>query len=908
MNLPHWLVGAVFGLLLGSLAGHDLVLIGGLLGAFAGHQLGKNRRVEMGTDPETLERLRKLEAEVSELRTTVATLKGVQGTESIATPAVAVPTPAPSAPTLAPMAPEPEVIAAPSAHKETAPSVAEPLSLPPDEDLLKTTAIELPEWLTRFWSGNPLAKIGVILLFFGVASGLKLAVEFGVFPVSVRLGIAAIAGIALVVFGLRKASDASHRTFGLAIQGGGIALLYLVVYFMVGRYQFIGQTPAFALFALLGVTCIGLAARQDGPALAVLGLSGAFLAPVLAGGRSDTPLPLFSYFTLLNAFILIVDWRKSWRVLNIAGFVFTLIIGMTWGMRGYEDRHYVVTQVFLALFLATYSAMPVVTALFKAPGFKGWQDGILLFGTPLAGAFLQSRLMAETEYGNAWSALIATLWYGALWLGLRRRLEPRNEILERSQLGLSIAFLTIAVPLAFDAQVTSAFWAAEGAAVLWYGARTGRLLPQTTALLMQLASGIAFFLAWRTLGEGLPVLNDKVLGGLLISAAGFVSARILRGTGEAPALPPLIPFLWALGWWFGVGLWEIDRSVPDALQTPIAVLFVMVTVMALEGLAVWWSWPQVRETAILLLVALALACLQSMAKNGHPLPGLMAVIFPAALALNLSLLRHHERQGPVPMEPWRHIGGLWLGLVMIPAEISWQLDQQMTDASLWQFVTWALSLTGGLTLILWGHARSLWPISRTEAQYMPVGAMMPFSLLAMGLPIACFEVSGSESSLTYLPLLSIFDSAQLLGMAAMWRFAARFEGPNRAVWEKVILAVAFVWFSTLAARIAHAWGGVPFEMHAMSKSTLFQMLLTICWTVTSIVAMIVASRQSKREAWFAGFGLLGVVGAKLLLVDAAGRGTLLWTGTLIGVAVLVLAASYFAPLPPREKSQLQTAE
>ena len=79
---------------------------------------------------------------------------------------------------------------------------------------------------------------------------------------------------------------------------------------------------------------------------------------------------------------------------------------------------------------------------------------------------------------------------------------------------------------------------------------------------------------------------------------------------------------------------------------------------------------------------------------------------------------------------------------------------------------------------------------------------------------------------------------------------------------------------------------------------LFQALLTLFWTVTAITTMIFASRRQRREQWFGGMFLLGVVGAKLLLFDAAGRGTLAWTGTLLGVALLVLAASYFAPLPP----------
>ena len=186
----------------------------------------------------------------------------------------------------------------------------------------------------------------------------------------------------------------------------------------------IGPEPAFALFALTGVACVYLAARQDGPALAVLGLSGAFLAPVLAGGRAESPLPLFSYFALLNVFILAVDWFKSWRVLNIAGFVFTLAVGMTWAVEGYHARHYPVTQSFVILFLAVYSAMPVVTALLRAPGLSGWRDGMLLFGVPLVGAFLQTQLMAGVPYGLAWSALIGSLWYFALWALLARRPEP----------------------------------------------------------------------------------------------------------------------------------------------------------------------------------------------------------------------------------------------------------------------------------------------------------------------------------------------------------------------------------------------------------------------------------------------------------------------------------------------------
>jgi uncharacterized membrane protein len=66
--------------------------------------------------------------------------------------------------------------------------------------------------------------------------------------------------------------------------------------------------------------------------------------------------------------------------------------------------------------------------------------------------------------------------------------------------------------------------------------------------------------------------------------------------------------------------------------------------------------------------------------------------------------------------------------------------------------------------------------------------------------------------------------------------------------------------------------------------------------------MIGATRKVLRGRWFLGFALLGVVGAKFILIDIVNKGTVTWTLSLIGVALLILAASYFSPAPPRENA------
>lgn len=893
-----WLIGGLIGLVWGAAAGHSFWLVGALAGGFIGAWFGRQRANESEKDSVLTRRLSRLEGEVADLRDEVARLRCGPllnaAREMASEPAAEV-----AAPNTVVTPLSVPLTVAPSPMSTAPASIAEELDTA--EPVIPTSQpIEMPEWMSRFWAGNPLVKIGVILLFFGVASGLRLAAEYGLFPIPVRLLLAAAAGIGIIGFGFVKVRNEEHRAFGLALQGGGFALLYLVIYFMLTRYSMMGQQAAFFLFGVLGVTCVHMAAKQDGPALAVLGLSGAFLAPVLAGGRADTPLLLFSYFALLNAFILGVDWFKSWRVLNIVGFIFTLAIGMAWALDGYQERHYLVTQCFLVLFLVAYSAMPVLTAILRAPGLNGWRDGMLLFGTPVVGSFLQARLMDGVPYGNAWSALIAAIWYIALWAALYRQNDPENEIVERSLLGLAITFFTLSIPLAFGAQVTSALWAIEGSAVLWYGVRTQRLPPQLTGLLMQCAAGAALAFGWNELSHALPVANDVVLGGFLITVAGLASARMLRSLEQDACVLPLIPFAWAMLWWLGIGLGEIHRFAPESLHASLGLLYLIATVVALEGVALWWSWPRIRAAAVLLLAAMWVAPMLSIDQAGHPMPGLMVLMLPAALAVHYWLLRRHEASGSVDFEAPRHLGAYWLVLAVLPLELTWQSSRWAPGINLWPFVIWSLTMSGGIGLAVSGAKRGIWPFARTEGHYIPEGAMLPFLALMGLLPWAAFYLSGDGSGLPYLPVLNVFDLTQLAGMGAMLALIRAGDRGYENSLRIVVAGIAFIWLSSLAARIAHAWGGVPFELTAMVHSTLFQMLLTLFWTVTSIATMILASRRAKRELWFGGFTLLGVVGAKLLLFDATGRGTLMWTGTLIGVAVLVLAASYFAPLPPRE--------
>ncbi len=666
----------------------------------------------------------------------------------------------------------------PSAAGQPAPFVDE-TPTQPGYDLPKMpspspAAAPEPSLWQRLISGNILAKIGVVLLFFGVASALRLAVDYGFLPVQLRLLIGAVAGLGMIGFGWVKVRRGEHQTFGIAIQGGGFAILYLVVYFMLARYTLLGPTPAFGLFALLGLACVVLAAMQEGVVLAVFGLAGAFAAPVLASRGGGDPLALLSYFTLLNTFIVGVSWFRNWRILNVTGFLFTLGLCMGWAMSHYHAGHHDVVQGFLLFFWALYSATPVLMALFRAPGWAGWVDGMLAFGTPLAGFALQAWLVAD-RYELAWYALGAALWYGVLWSPLFRRGDPASLVLERCQLGLAIAFATLAVPLAFGVQVTAAFWALEGVAVVWFGVSQERRLAQFTGSLLQAAAGAYFLAGVQEMTVLHPVFNDLFLGSLLFSAAGFACARLFSRVSGGGAL---LALFWSLGWWLGAGLHEIEHFAPRVFRAELILLFLTLTLLGLDRYARSRDWEAARQAAVLPAIGLSLA-------------------------------------------------------------------------------------------VLWAN----------------------------------FTHPGATGGLPYLPLLNAFDMVLIGSMMVTAGWLRGRDGPDAEPGSsslRWIGALAFVCLSGLAARMAHHWGGVAFTGYALWHSTLLQAMLTLLWTLLAIAAMIRATRIGARRLWQGGFALLAVVGGKLMWVDLANAGTVMWTGSLIGVALLVLAAGYFAPAPPED--------
>ena len=368
-----------------------------------------------------------------------------------------------------------------------------------------------PAWLVWITGGNTLARVGVLLLFIGVAFLVKYATDHVRVPIEVRLAGVALGGIALLALGWRL--RLRRQGYAMILQGAGVGVLYLTVFGALRLYGLLPPTAAFALLVCIAALSAWLAIRQDAIALAAVGVVGGFLAPILTSSNTGSHVLLFSYYAVLNAGIFAVAWFKPWRRLNLLGFLFTFVIGTIWGVTRYRPEDFATTEPFLILFFLFYVAIAVLYALRQSFVLRDYLDSTLVFGTPLVVAGLQSGLVRDMPYGMALSAIGMSAVYLVLAKVLYARRSDNVRLLVEAFLALGVIFATLAIPLALDARWTSATWALEGAAMLWIGVQQRRLAVRVFGLLLQFGAGIAFasgLAIWRSgMPEKLwPILNS----------------------------------------------------------------------------------------------------------------------------------------------------------------------------------------------------------------------------------------------------------------------------------------------------------------------------------------------------------------------------------------------------------------
>lgn len=763
-------------------------------------------------------------------------------------------------------------------------------------------------WIT---GGNLLTRVGVLILFFGVAFLLRYFAELVTIPIEVKLAAVAVTGMGLVFFGLWLAR--TRPGYGISLAGAGAGILYLTTYAAFRLYDVLPPTVALALFVAIALLTVWLAMRTDAQPLAGLAIAGGFLAPFLVASSAPSPLLLFSYFAVLNGAIFVLAWFKAWRALNVLGFIFTFMLGLFWGHRYYQPQYFATVQPFLVLFFVFYVAIAILYAARAPLRTRAPVDGLLVFGVPLIGFALQMGLVRDHRYGAAISAAVLAVVYGALSAGLWRRHEPGLSLLARAFMVLAIIFATVTIPNAVDARWTSAWWALEAAGVYWIGCRQRQTLARAFALLLQLGAAIAFGSdLWRESDR--MFVNANFLGAALIATAAVATAWLAdRHRDQVTAFERgLVPFLllWGFMWWYGGAARELGSGLP-ARAAPNAMLAFVTGTVALALLAHRRvRWPRLAWFGIALLPAMVLVGFHDWDRMHTTLRAWGFIVWPLAWIVHWWALHAADGSGTdgdaVDHPPAKAAG--WLkhahtaSALALVAWISWEASEWVgrwfDEGTVWMACAAAWPAIAYLALAPRCTAWSGWPWRVHGDAYAVSAATAIAAFLAVWFVLVNVVSPGSAAPLPYVPLANPLDFTLIAALVVLfaWTRATAMLDETDA-WRFLGIAV-FVLVNAIVFRTVHQWLDVPWRWSALLRSTVLQAALTLMWTATALPLMVIANKRALRPLWMAGALLLAIVVGKLFLLDLAALSGLSRVVAFLGVGVLLLVIGYLAPLPP----------
>jgi uncharacterized membrane protein len=373
-------------------------------------------------------------------------------------PAAAVPVPPlatafePDSATAAPYRPQ-----TPPPLPQEIPWVSPDLNTSPEPALETTFGLG---WLNR---------VAVVTLIFGVGFLFKYAVDSQWIGPAMRVALG-VASATLSLFLGEWISLRGQKTFARGLTGLGLALLYLSFYAGFGFYHLLPQATAFLLMCLATAAAAMLALHYDSQAVALLGLAGGYLTPVLLSTGENHMWILAGYTSILNLGALVVARVKRWPALENLAWPATGLLYLGWSSRWLDDETRLAAWGWLSLSFALFFAASVV-------GARLW-----LLALNTGAYFAGTYFLLDHQYHSSMGAFTLALALPHALLAI----AVWNHDRRLGELGAAIAIglLTLAIPIQFVGFRITMLWSLEAAALIWVGARIHQSRLQSGALLL----------------------------------------------------------------------------------------------------------------------------------------------------------------------------------------------------------------------------------------------------------------------------------------------------------------------------------------------------------------------------------------------------------------------------------------
>lgn len=340
-----------------------------------------------------------------------------------------------------------------------------------------------------------LVRIGVALIVGAIVYFVKLSIDRGWMGPTGRVAATLFWGMVGCVGGSWLVKKEKYSLIGHAIAALGVVALYLG--FGLGHRFFdppVIASPVFAFAALAGVTLFAgvMAVYLRSPHIAVMGLIGGYLVPVIAGRDSGFPLGLDLYLLVLNLGAFYVSRKRLWSALDFLASMLAVVMCFIWSAshpNSGGQSAVLVNLAFLSVVHALYMTGVIVGAKTRgkvgnAVAWAGLCINAVAYFAWLAAVFRESF---SSRYAGLILLGLVAAYLVVATLAIRRGWADRATV--NILLVFALVFLAIVPLLLFDHPWCIVSWAALAVAASEAEARSGeRILGVLSYLLLAVAA------------------------------------------------------------------------------------------------------------------------------------------------------------------------------------------------------------------------------------------------------------------------------------------------------------------------------------------------------------------------------------------------------------------------------------
>jgi uncharacterized membrane protein len=369
--------------------------------------------------------------------------------------------------------------------------------------------------IEKFIGENLVNKIGIVVLVLGIAFFVKYAIDKDWIKEIGRVAVGLGCGALLI--GIAHKLRQKYRAFSSVLVGGGLTVFYFTIGFAFHNYAIFNQTQAFILMVCITAFAIALSVWYNRIELAIIATIGGFVTPFIVTTGNNNFIALFTYLSILNVGLIVLSYFKEWRVLQFIAFAFTSLIFGAWMYERLDATEFNTRWAifFASLFYILFVCMTLMHHLVKkhkllATDFTLFLSVNLFF--LLAGINILDTI-STTNYKGIFVFILALL--NGLLLLISKRTKGVDANLITLILGLAVSYFTLTIPIQFNGNVITIFWAAEMVLLLWLYQKTNISLLKFFFLITSIVLVVSLMKYWvdaySSNTQTIPIVLNKVL-------------------------------------------------------------------------------------------------------------------------------------------------------------------------------------------------------------------------------------------------------------------------------------------------------------------------------------------------------------------------------------------------------------